>query len=244
MTRVSGVAGAFVVTLALTPISADAQQIFACDQNSSGTVRIVPQFVSCGNNESLVSWNVVGPQGPPGVAGPAGPVGPAGAMGAQGPAGPAGPPGPVGAQGPIGNTGAQGPAGTVLAFMQCPMMQSGSVLVVTATGCSGGIGSILTDGGGAARSSGQFLMQPGTYHVEFYSAASTNCSDVKPTIDTIQQIAWLSSSELNCLGPPQVPGLIAGAAIFSFGSNQILTFNVNSVTTIGDNATLIITKLQ
>ena len=46
MTRVSGIAGAFVVTLALAPISADAQQIFACVNATSGAVRIVAQCLS------------------------------------------------------------------------------------------------------------------------------------------------------------------------------------------------------
>jgi len=55
MTRASGIAGAFVVALALAPVSADAQQIFACVQNSSGTVRVVPQFVSCGN--TMRAWS-------------------------------------------------------------------------------------------------------------------------------------------------------------------------------------------
>src|SRR5215471_6956098 len=114
MTRVSGIAGAFVVTLALAPISADAQQIFACVNNNSGAVRIVAQGVACRTPESLVTWNVVGPQGPPGPAGPAGalgspgpqgPVGPAGALGSPGPQGPAGPAGALGSPGP------QGPAG-------------------------------------------------------------------------------------------------------------------------------------
>jgi len=87
MTRVSGIAGAFVVTLALAPISADAQQIFACVNNNSGAVRIVAQGTACRTPESLVTWNVVGPQAPPG------PAGPAGALGPPGPPGPKGDPG-------------------------------------------------------------------------------------------------------------------------------------------------------
>ena len=123
MTRVSGIAGAFVVTLAMAPISADAQQIFACVNTNSGAVRIVAQGAACRTPESLVTWNVVGPQGPPGPTGPAGalgppgpqgPAGPAGALGPpgpQGPAGPAGALGPPGPQGPVGPAGAQGSAG-------------------------------------------------------------------------------------------------------------------------------------
>jgi hypothetical protein len=108
MTRVSGIAGAFAVTLALAPISADAQQIFACVNATSGAVRIVAQGVACRTPESLVTWNVVGPQGPPGPAGPAGALGP---PGPQGPAGPAGPQGSAGQQGPAGPQGMSGERG-------------------------------------------------------------------------------------------------------------------------------------
>jgi hypothetical protein len=121
MTRVSGIAGAFVVTLALAPISADAQQqIFACVNANSGAVRIVAQGAACRTPESLVTWNVIGPQGPPGSAGPAGalgppgpqgPAGPAGALGSPGPQGPAGPAGPQGSIGPQGPAGPQGMGG-------------------------------------------------------------------------------------------------------------------------------------
>src|SRR5215813_14933674 len=115
MTRVSGIAGAFVVTLALAPISAGGQeQIFACVNANSGAVRIVAQGAACRTPERLVTWNVVGPQGPPGPAGPAGALGPpgpqgpagAGALGSPGPQGPAGPPGPPGPKGDPGQTSA------------------------------------------------------------------------------------------------------------------------------------------
>jgi hypothetical protein len=102
------------VTLALAPISADAQQIFACVNATSGAVRIVAQGVACRTPESLVTWNVVGPQGPPGPAGPAGALGPPGPQGPAGPAGALGPPGPQGPAGPAGaqgSAGQQGPAG-------------------------------------------------------------------------------------------------------------------------------------
>jgi hypothetical protein len=111
MTRVSGIAGAFVVTLALAPISADAQQIFACVNANSGAVRIVAQGAACRSPESLVTWNVVGPQGPPGPAGPAGALGPPGLQGPAGPAGAQGPAGPQGLRGEPGERGPYGPAG-------------------------------------------------------------------------------------------------------------------------------------
>ena len=106
------------MTLALAPISADAQQIFACVNATSGAVRIVAQGVACRTPESLVTWNVVGPQGPPGPAGPAGalgppgpqgPAGPAGAQGSAGQQGPAGPQGMSGERGPYGPAGPPGP---------------------------------------------------------------------------------------------------------------------------------------
>jgi hypothetical protein len=72
MTRISGIAGAFVVALALAPISADAQPISACVNNSSGTIHVVAQGAPCASNEILLVWNMVGPQGPQGPQGPIG----------------------------------------------------------------------------------------------------------------------------------------------------------------------------
>jgi hypothetical protein len=55
MTRGLGILGAaFVVALALAPRSADAQQISACVNNSSGTVKFVAPNATCSNNETLV----------------------------------------------------------------------------------------------------------------------------------------------------------------------------------------------
>ena len=57
MTRASGIAAAFVVALALAPISAQGQQIFACVNNSSGTIHIVDQNTPCQSNEMLLNWS-------------------------------------------------------------------------------------------------------------------------------------------------------------------------------------------
>jgi hypothetical protein len=63
------------------------QTLRLIDTSSGGT---------CRKNETMVSWNMLGPAGPAGAQGPAGPagaqglMGPAGAPGAQGPAGPPG----------------------------------------------------------------------------------------------------------------------------------------------------------
>jgi hypothetical protein len=80
MMRTAGIAGGFVVALALGP-SADAQQISACVNNSDGTLRIVAPNTTCRSHETPLSWNAVGIQGPKGD------TGATGATGAQGPAG-------------------------------------------------------------------------------------------------------------------------------------------------------------
>jgi hypothetical protein len=87
----------------------------ACVRNKGGDeeqlLRVVDTSTggSCRRNESLVSWNAVGPAGP---IGPIGPAGPAGARGPEGPKGAQGPAGPAGAAGPAGPQGPAGPAGT------------------------------------------------------------------------------------------------------------------------------------
>jgi len=79
--------------------------IEACVNPGNGGLRLVDANTDCHNNETRVSWNITGPQGP------VGPQGPAGPQGAQGPAGPQGDAGPAGPQGPQGETGPAGPAG-------------------------------------------------------------------------------------------------------------------------------------
>src|ERR1700752_3648013 len=68
----------------------------ACVNPGNGGMRLVDSATPCHNNESRVSWNIMGPAGPPGPTGPAGPAGP------KGDTGPAGPPGPTGPAGPPG----------------------------------------------------------------------------------------------------------------------------------------------
>src|SRR5215469_931292 len=89
-------------------------QIFACVNNSSGTIHVITPNAGCSNNEITLIWNTVGPQGPHGPIGPVGPVGPQGPIGPIGPVGPQGPQGvagPAGAAGAPGAPGAQGPQG-------------------------------------------------------------------------------------------------------------------------------------
>jgi hypothetical protein len=69
---IAGVALATIV--AAVPASGQTAQISACVNN--GTTKIVPAGTTCPNGQTLVSWNVTGPQGPTGPTGPTGPQGP------------------------------------------------------------------------------------------------------------------------------------------------------------------------
>src|SRR2546422_11060666 len=66
-------------------------EIYACENNSSGTLKIVAAGTVCANNETLIHWNEVGPQGPMGLPGMNGKDG---TNGKDGPQGPQGLPGP------------------------------------------------------------------------------------------------------------------------------------------------------
>jgi hypothetical protein len=81
----------------------------------SGLLRVIdPTTQRCARNETAISWNQVGPQGPvgpEGAIGPQGPVGPQGPAGADGTAGAPGADGAAGAPGAKGDTGPQGPSG-------------------------------------------------------------------------------------------------------------------------------------
>jgi hypothetical protein len=71
-------------------------------------VGLVDENGQCKDNETLIEWNIMGPEGPPGPAGPEGPPGPAGPAGSEGPVGPPGPAGPAGPTGPQGPRGISG----------------------------------------------------------------------------------------------------------------------------------------
>jgi hypothetical protein len=79
--------------------------INGCVSNND-VLRVIDSSDTCSQNETPISWNQTGPQGP---AGPQGATGPQGAPGPQGPTGPQGATGPAG---PQGATGAQGPQGS------------------------------------------------------------------------------------------------------------------------------------
>ena len=161
MERASVVAAAFFVSSALMPVGvarADSQ-IYACVNNASGETKMVAQNATCKNNESLVVWNVVGPQGPIGPQGPAGPAGPTGPAGPAGPIGLTGATGPVGPQGPIGLTGAIGPVGPAgpigLTGATGPVGPQGPIGLTGATGPVGPAGPIgLTGATGPAGPAG------------------------------------------------------------------------------------------
>lgn len=80
--------------------------LYACVNNSSGTVKFVSVGDTCHGNDVLVSWNTQGIQGPPGPTGPVGPAGP---------------------QGPKGDTGATGPKGPGLPMISIGLRPDGSV---------------------------------------------------------------------------------------------------------------------
>ena len=81
---ISVIACAVLVPIAMRAASSP-DTLEACINPGNGMMRLVDSSTPCHNNESRVSWNIIGPTGPPG---------PTGATGATGPAGPAGPPGP------------------------------------------------------------------------------------------------------------------------------------------------------
>src|SRR5262245_4554115 len=93
------VALAVGVTASPSPAVAQASTIYACASTRNGALRLVSSPSQCmAGKETVVSWNVVGPEGPPGAQG---------TPGEQGSPGVQGPQGPQGLQGPQGQQGAQ-----------------------------------------------------------------------------------------------------------------------------------------
>jgi hypothetical protein len=126
-------AGVSYATTQVTRQATAVTVIQACQQKSSGMLRIVEAAADCNVHSELpISWNSVGPAGPAGPAGAAGPAGPAGQDGATGPAGPAGADGKDGATGPAGPQGPQGEQGP--AGPQGPAGSSGSASLVSPNG--------------------------------------------------------------------------------------------------------------
>jgi hypothetical protein len=71
---------------------------YACVNNNKGTIVMIASGQQCKTNETMISWNAVGPQGPQGDQGMVGPQGPKGDPGLQGPQGVQGPAGPSGSK--------------------------------------------------------------------------------------------------------------------------------------------------
>ena len=72
------IAGIVVAVLSAAPPAGAETTYYACTNNSDGTIRMVAAGTECRKNETLISWNQVGPIGPMGPAGPQGPEGPPG----------------------------------------------------------------------------------------------------------------------------------------------------------------------
>jgi len=114
-----GLAGVAVLIAAATYASIPAPNgvITGCIL-PSGQLRVIDTAVTpaCGANETGVTWNQTGPQGPPGPQGPQGVPGPVGSAGPQGVQGVPGPQGPAGPQGATGPQGADGISRATFAF--------------------------------------------------------------------------------------------------------------------------------
>ena len=94
--------------------------IYACVNNSSGTVKIVAADKVCSEGWTLVNWNQ---EGTPGTDGADGTDGVDGAQGAEGPEGPAGEKGDKGDPGPASGAASQvveGSGSTALSTAVCP----------------------------------------------------------------------------------------------------------------------------
>jgi len=86
LSRRSVIAGISVIACAvLVPIAMRAANspttLEACVNPGNGMMRLVDSSTACHNNETRVTWNIEGPQGPPGDPGPKGDPGPQGPPG-------------------------------------------------------------------------------------------------------------------------------------------------------------------
>ena len=73
---VTAVITAMITTTAGVAFAAATGTINACVNGNTGKITIVSATATCGNNESLLSWNQQGIQGPAGPTGPTGAAGP------------------------------------------------------------------------------------------------------------------------------------------------------------------------
>ena len=185
--------------------------IYACVNNSSGTIKVVSATSTCANNEIMLVWNGEGAQGP---AGPTGPTGPTGATGPTGPTGATGPTGPTGATGPTG------PAGTFSGTFtspngQCSISVTDAGIVIGGTSCPLRIDVAST----ALRSTTTTSIDSGT-NTTIQSGIGTTVSSglgttVGGAITTIQGSAMtnITGAQVNlnggCLGVARVTDQVA-----------------------------------
>jgi hypothetical protein len=177
------------------------QQIFACVNNSSGTIHVISSTASCATNETRLVWNNIGPQGPPGPQGPIGPMGPQGLQGVAGPAGPAGANGTNGINGAPGPQGPPGPAGSggpnvAVSDFQCVVPQAIDASLIPGRSTplifepsASGVnlnGGVLT----AGPQFNSFVFQHGTYQLELIGFGFILAADSGPRFNpTIQLTA-------------------------------------------------------
>src|SRR5262245_7228260 len=135
--RMIYLSGSVLVALCVPVASVDAQVIRTC-ANPAGQLRLISAGDDCRPNETLSTWNVVGPPGPKGDTGATGAMGATGATGATGVAGATG---ATGATGLAGATGATGATGT-----QGPTGPAGATGATGATGLAGATGATGAQG--------------------------------------------------------------------------------------------------
>lgn len=127
--------------------------IHACYKKNNGQLRVIDPSAgdTCKKSENSLTFNQTGPTGARGATGATGARGATGATGARGATGPAGPTGARGATGPTGPGGAGVTGSTVVENTNSTTTAVNGVhLEVLSPNCPAG--SILTGGGGWARS--------------------------------------------------------------------------------------------
>jgi hypothetical protein len=212
MARGLGIVGAaFVVALGLAPISAQGQQIFACVNNSSGTIHIVGQSGSCGSNEMALTWNVVGPIGPAGPTGATGPQGPTGATGPQGAPGSALGASEFSCGGPAGLTNGGPLFGNRNSYTPLASFGSGITYAPMATTF--------------------VLQQPGNYLLQL-SVYDVQISITGPPVAQLQVPVLVNGNQVDLFS--ESSSVVNEAAIFTMTRNKLLQIS-GANTTVGFN---------
>jgi Phage Tail Collar Domain/Collagen triple helix repeat (20 copies) len=200
--------------------------IYACVNNSSGTIKIVAATDTCPANWTALSWS---DQGSAGATGATGATGPAGATGATGPAGATGAAGTNGTNGTNGATGATGAAGATGA-----VGASGPQGPTGATGPQGAKGD--TGASGATGPAGPAGTATGF-------GSNTNWAAAGRSVDcTLGQII-LSAGAVTANGVPangQVLSIAQNTALFAllgttYGGDGITTFALPDLRSVAPN---------